>query len=253
MIIDAHTHLWLGRETECRNAILRAADIYSYKKAGVSTLCSELPDEEEIAACNRATAAFIRDCPELIFGWCYLNPRHKNALDVLKKGLEDQRMTGVKLWIAALCDDPAVDPIAEYCSVHGIPVLIHALDKTVGQMRYESRGSNVRALALRFPELKILMAHMGGNEYTGIRPVAGCPNVSVDLCGVVHRADSLEYAIEHLGTGRILYGTDMIGGGSFWNNIGRVEALDIPDGEKARIYYKNAENFIFGGRIDGDL
>lgn len=248
MIIDVHTHLWLGREKECRDAILRAAEEYGYIRAGVSTLCSELPDEEEIAACNAATADFIRDYPGLIFGWCYLNPRHGNALDVLKKGLEEQQMTGVKLWIATLCDDPLTDPIAAYCSEHHIPVLIHALDKTVGQMQYESKGIHVRNLAMRFPELKILMAHMGGNEYTGIRPVADCNNVWVDLCGVNHRADSLEYAIERLGTGRILYGTDMVGDGAFWNNIGRVEALDLSDDEKAQIYHKNAEAFLFGGR-----
>ncbi|MBQ4051337.1 MAG: amidohydrolase [Oscillospiraceae bacterium] len=248
MIIDTHTHLWLGREKECREAILRAAEEYGYLRAGVSTLYSELPSEEEITACNKATADFIRNYPELIFGWCYLNPRHKNTLDVLKRGLEEQRMTGVKLWIATLCDDPAVDPIAEYCSEHHIPVLIHALDKTVGQMKYESKGIHVRNLAKRFPELKILMAHMGGNEYTGIKPIIDCPNVSVDLCGVVHRADSLEYAIERLGIDRILYGTDMVGGGAFWNNIGRVEALELSAEEKAQIYHKNAETFIFGGR-----
>ena len=247
MIIDIHTHLWLGREQACRNAILRAAEEYGYLHAGVSTICSEIPDEEEISLCNDATAAFIREHPGLIFGWCYLNPRHQNALDVLKRGMEDQRMKGVKLWIASLCDDPVVDPVASYCAENNIPVLIHALDKTVGQMRYESKGIHVRALAKRFPELKIIMAHMGGNEYTGIRAIADCPNVWTDLCGVMHRADSLEYAIERLGIKRILYGTDMVGEGSFWNNIGRVEALEISDDEKAQIYRQNAQELLLGG------
>lgn len=243
MILDMHTHLWRGQIERCRTAILRSAERYNCIRTYVSTLGSFQPDEEEIQICNAATADFIHDYPSLIRGWCYLNPRHANVMEVLRRGMEEQGMSGVKLWCATYCDDPLVNPIAEYCIEHDIPVLIHALDKSVQQIPYESTGVHVRALAKRYPQLRIIMAHMGGNEYTGVRAVADCPNVMMDICGVLCRADTITYAIERVGVGRLLYGTDQIGEAPYWMHIGRVNALDIPAEDKERIFWKNAVEY----------
>lgn len=240
-IIDMHAHLWLGRIEECRNAILKAADMYSYESVYVSTLRSYIPDEAEIEACNTATAEFMRDYPNLVGGWCYVNPKNNNSIDVIKRYTEDCGMVGVKLWCATKCDDILVDPIAEYCVRHDLPVLIHALDKSVGENT--SIGINVRNLALRHPKLRIIMAHLGGNEYTGIRAIADCKNVMVDICGVVCRADTLEYAVERIGTHRLMYGTDISSDAPFWMVIGRVNALPLPDEDKRRILYTNAHEY----------
>lgn len=240
-ILDMHTHLWLGRVNQCRDALLSAAETYNYLRVYVSTLGGgALPDEEQISECNTATADFIRDYPNLVRGWCYVNPRNGNSIDVIKRGIYEQRMTGVKLWIAALCDDPLVFPIAEFCIENNLPLLIHALDKTVGQCEFESVGMNVRSLALRYPELRIVMAHLGGNEYTGIRAISGCKNVTVDISGVIHRADTLEYAIERVGVKRLMYGTDMSGNAPFLSVVGRVKALGISEADKRRIFLDNA-------------
>jgi len=239
-----HTHLWLGRVNQCRDALLRAAEAYNYLRVYVSTLGGgALPNEAQIRECNAASAEFIRDYPNLVRGWCYVNPRHTNSIDVIKRGIYEQRMTGVKLWIATLCDDPLVFPIAEFCIENNLPLLIHALDKTVGQCEFESVGMNVRNLALRYPELRIIMAHLGGNEYTGIRAISDCKNVTVDISGVIHRADTLEYAIERVGVNRLMYGTDMSGNAPGWSGIGRVDALDISDSDKRRIFLDNAVEY----------
>jgi len=243
-IIDIHTHLWLGSADNDRAGILKAAEAYGYERVYVSTLGGgSNPTPEQVDACNETSARFIADYPELVRGWVYVNPRHDNKLDVIKRGIEDRRMTGVKLWIATLCDDPLVYPVAEYCIDHKLPVLIHALDKTVGQGEFESVGMNVRNLALRYPELKIVMAHLGGNEYTGIRAIRGCPNVTVDISGVFCRADTLKYAIERIGVDRLMYGTDLSGNMPFWNYIGRVNELKISPADKEKIFRLNAINF----------
>lgn len=240
MILDIHTHLWLGRVEECRKAILVSFERYGYIRAWVSTLRSYIPDEDEIRECNSATLSFMRDYPDMIRGWCYLNPANSDVMDVLRRNIEDNGMGGVKLWVATLCDDERVNSIAEYCIDSSIPVLIHTLDKTVGQLPYESRGMNVRTLALRYPELRIIMAHLGGNEYTGIKPIIDCKNVMTDICGVMYRADSLEYAVEKLGVDRIMYGTDSLSNIPFWHLIGRVNSLRLSDEEKERIFCRNA-------------
>ena len=240
-MIDVHTHIWLGRVEDNRKGILYAAERYGCTRMGVSTLGGgHIPNEQNIEDCNKATADFIRDYPGLIRGWCYVNPRHENALDVAKRGMNDQAMFGIKLWVATKCDDPLVFPIAEYCCENDIPVLIHALDKSTGNLEFESRGINVRNLAKRYPELRIVMAHVGGNEYTGIRPIIDCPNVSVDICGMIHRADTIEYAIERIGVKRIMYGTDLSAVAQYDSFVGRVTALDISDEDKERIFTTNA-------------
>lgn len=243
MIIDTHAHLWLKNTDACRRGILHAAELYDYRRVYVSTLGVPVPGEEEIAACNALTLSFMRDEPSLVRGWCYLNPANADTMTVLRRGIEDDGMTGVKLWIATFCDDHRVDPIAEYCVANRIPVLIHALDKTVGQYPTESRGVNVRNLALRYPELRIIMAHLGGNEYTGVRAVMDLPNVMIDICGVNYRADTLEYAVERVGVRRLLYGTDMSYDLPFWQVIGRVRALPIPEEDKQLIFEGNALAF----------
>lgn len=240
-IIDVHTHIWLGREKDNREGILYLAERGNSPRIGVSTLGGgHIPTEQNIEDCNRVTADFIRDYPELIRGWCYINPRHANALDVAKRGMNDQAMFGIKLWVATKCDDPLVFPIAEYCCENDIPVLIHALDKSTGNLEFESRGINVRNLAKRYPELRIVMAHVGGNEYTGIRPIIDCPNVSVDICGMIHRADTVEYAVERIGAERIMYGTDMSSKAQFESFLGRVTSIGISDEDKDRILFGNA-------------
>ncbi len=74
-------------------------------------------------------------------------PATPTALDVLRHGVEDCGMSGMKLWVATFCDDPLVFPLVEQCIRYRVPVLIHTFYKQVGQLPYESLGGNVAALA----------------------------------------------------------------------------------------------------------
>ena len=57
--------------------------------------------------------------------------------------------------------EQAVKTILHY----DIPVLVHAMHKANGQCTHENTAQQVAVLARRHPELRILMAHMGGNVY----------------------------------------------------------------------------------------
>lgn len=237
MIIDIHAHLWAGACEENKAEILRTIERYSITKVYVSGLHGYTPDPEQVAGINRKVAGFVRENPGSICGYVYISPEHDNAVEVLKRYIEEPGFVGVKLWVSTLCDDPCVNPVVEKAIDYGVPVLLHAFHKATGQLPNESVGINVRNLALRYPEAKLIMAHLGGNCYDGIPAIRDCENVWADISGSIFRADDLIYAVESIGADRILFGTDLPG--SFAVNYGEVLEANISEDEKNKILYKN--------------
>lgn len=239
MIIDIHAHLWDGRFERDKREIVKACRVYNISRACISSLGSHFPGMDEISRLNSETHKFMMEEPELIDGFCYINPWNSDCLDMLKRGIEDFGMSGMKLWVATCCDDPKVFPLAEKCIEYKVPVLVHAFHKATGQLESESRGTNVGNLALKYSELKIIMAHLGANCHRELKPVQNFKNVSVDISGTIFRRDDIDYTKKLLGASRILFGTDMPGA-TFLANYGQIEEADLDSNERELIYYKNA-------------
>ncbi len=238
MLIDIHAHIWKGTYLQNRNELLKAASLYDITKIYVSGLGGLYSDREEIDELNHEVYKFMTDSPDKIAGYCYVNPRNANCLSVLKKGVEEYGMSGMKLWVATFCDDPSVFPLIEMCIDYRIPVLLHAFHKAVGQLEYESLGVHVAELAGRYPEARLIMAHLGGNCYNGIKPIREYENVYVDISGSLFRRDELDYTVKQIGCERVLFGSDMVG--SFLVNLGQVEEADLSPSGKAMILSGNA-------------
>jgi predicted TIM-barrel fold metal-dependent hydrolase len=66
----------------------------------------------------------------------------------------------------------------------------------------------VATLAKRFPDVRIIMAHLTGDGVRGVQAVKDCRNVVVDTSGAAPESGIVEYAVEQLGADRILYGSD---------------------------------------------
>lgn len=147
-------------------------------------------------------------------------------------------MSGVKLLIATFCDDPKVFPIVEKCIDYNIPLLIHSFHKSNGQFEFESVGTNVARLAKMYPEAKIIMAHLGGNCYHGIKTIKDLKNVSVDISGSIYRRDDIDYTVKQITAKRVIFGTDMPG--SFLVNYGQIEEAKLTEIERQEIYIGNA-------------
>ena len=157
MVIDMHAHIWKGRYKENKVELLKASELYGISKIYITGLSSYLPDEAEINELNHEVYNFMKEQPKKIEGLCYINPRNKNSLDVLKNGIEYYGMSGMKLWVATLCDDLLVSPYVEKCIDYKVPILVHAFHKAVGQLEFESLGEHVANLAAKYPEAKIIM------------------------------------------------------------------------------------------------
>ena len=238
MIIDIHAHIWKGNYAADKLEIIKACELYNITKVYISGLGVLIPDEAEIAELNYEVFRFMKEQPDRIGGFCYINPRHSNCLEVLKRGIEDYGMSGMKLWVSTYCDDSLVFPLIEKCIDYDIPVLVHSFHKAVGQLDYETTGPNVANLAQRYPEAGIIMAHLGANCYHGIKAIRDFQNVWVDISGSIFRRDDIDYTVKLIGARRVLFGTDMIG--PYLTNLGQVLEADLTDEERDMIFYKNA-------------
>lgn len=245
MLIDMHTHIWLGSFEKDKRDLLKASEEYDISELYVSGLGNLVPDEAEVALLNGQVCQFMKENPDMIRGMCYVNPRHANALDMLRRGIEEYGMSGMKLWVSTFCDDPRVFPLVEACIGYKVPVLIHCFHKAVYQLENETVGTHVANLAARYPEATLIMAHLGGNCYNGIKPVQQYPNVYADISGSLFRRDELDYAVEKLGAERILFGSDMPT--SFIVCYGQLEEAALTDEQRELIGYKNARR-IFARR-----
>lgn len=239
-IIDMHAHIWNGREKEGVDAMRRAAEHYGIEKILVSALGSHVPDKDEVRYLNQQTEKLIRE-DSLFGGYVTVSPEHDNALDVLRRGIESQGLIGMKIWVSCLCDDGCCDPLYAYCADHDVPVLIHVFAKTVGQLPAEATGVHMRNAALRHPNTKFIMAHLGGNSYHGVRLVQDLENVWSDFSGGCCRASDLPYAMNLLGEDRILFGTD----NAYAMNLGQVQDAGLSAEAREKILWKNTAS-LFG-------
>lgn len=247
MIIDVHAHAYPSQDIK---ELLTALERYEINRIYISnpnTPGGYYPSEDQVSEQNRMTLGIVKQCPEKFRYVPFVNPVYDSSVDIIKRAIEDNDAKAIKLWVATTCDSPHVDKIAELSIKYNVPILIHAFHKHVGLLPDESTGFHVANLAKRYPESKLIMAHMGGNAYHGIKYVKGLPNVWTDISRSNHRSGEIEYTVKHLGEDRVLFGTDayMV---LFHTNIGKLNEADISKEAKEKIFWKNAVE-LFGEEL----
>lgn len=241
--IDAHTHLDGGRFDP---AVLELGE-----RLGIGLfLCSNLgafqphPGMDEVREMNGVLAGELRRHPERLRGYCYVNPRFgREALDDLRRNVEERGMIGVKLWIATLADDPLTDPILEYAAAHRLIVLAHAWRKTVQRFPYESTAVHIARAAARHPEVRFVMAHLGGQPETAADVVRPHANVAVDTSGTIIGAGEVALAVRRLGADRVVFGSDLHHI-DLAANVGKVLGAGLDAEQEERVFGGNLRRWL---------
>lgn len=244
-MIDAHVHL--------QGANLAPGTLEEGDRLGVKLfVCSTVvgmgyyPAFHSVSKSNDDLYAVMRRHPERVAGYCYVNPRHgEEALEDFRRRIEDQRMIGLKLWVATLCDDPLVYPFIEQAIAYNAPILIHAWRKTVGQLPYESTAAHVASLARRYPEARIIMAHMAGQVESAVNLIAPYRNVYTDTSGSPIGGAEVGIAVSRLGAERVIFGSDLYGA-CLASNIGKVLGAGLSRYELDLVMGKNMEKLLTG-------
>ncbi|MEQ8370595.1 MAG: amidohydrolase family protein [Alphaproteobacteria bacterium] len=115
-------------------------------------------DDETVA---EAVAMF----PDLFIGFAYADPRRDDCMEDLRHSIEELGLKGVKygpIYNRVPLDDPRMTPVFEYCQANDLPLTMH-MGTTFAENADADLGRpiHVDPVAARFPDLKIVMAHMG--------------------------------------------------------------------------------------------
>lgn len=216
-IIDIHTHPVCFRQGRSRAAVDalvargRALGIERMVVLGDVLAFSRSQTAAQVAVINDETAQVLRWHADYFVGFCYLNP----TLGERAAGREIERAVargfrGLKLEIATNARDACMRPVMRAAEAHGLVVLQHSWSMTnIRQRRFHSDPADTATLAKRFPNVRVIMAHLTGCGVRGVLEARGVDNLWVDTSGAAPEAGLVEYAVEKLGAGRVLYGSDL--------------------------------------------
>ena len=111
-------------------------------------------------------------------------------------------------------NDPQLDYLWTYARNHGLPVLLHTGTTFIAQAPLEcTLPRHIDPVATRFPEVKIILAHLGHPyEAECVAVIRKHPNVYADISALHYRPFQLynslmlvqEYGVWH----KLLFGTD---------------------------------------------
>ena len=245
-IIDAHVHMNADHtlDEEFLDVLREWSACAVVSHIGKYT---PYPTPEEIVDCNNGQAAFCRAHPDLLLCLAYINPQHGGqALDEMRRCVEELGMPGVKLWVARKANHPEVFPVVEQGIKLGIFFLQHAWFKVGGSGEDESTPSDVAELAARYPEARLLMAHTGGDWEQGIAAIRDCENVAVDICGTDSEMGMAELAVQVLGAERVVFGTDAgkLSARDFVSQLGKAMGAHVTEDERRLILAGNIRRLL---------
>ena len=162
-------------------------------------------------------AGFVAQAPEKLIGFASCDPTQPGYMDELVHAAEGLGLRGLKMGpIYAGCDprDARCDPVYAYCQQHGLPVLFHT-GTTFNRAAPlgVSRPWLFDEVAIRYPELRIVLAHVGHpfcDECLVV--IRKHPHVYADIAALYYRPwqfyNMLIAAQEYHVTHKLLFGTD---------------------------------------------
>jgi uncharacterized protein len=250
-IIDCHAHLqhrsnpsW---EADDRK-LIAAAD-----RLGIDLLCCSIltphrpATAEGFRECNRWVADATKRFPGRVLGYCYVNPgAGKEATEEVRRCVGELGFIGVKLYNEHKCTEQVVFPVIETAVELGVPILHHAghLHYPLKEQPRISDGGDLAELARRYPEARLICAHIcgGGDWEWTIKALRHAPSVYLDTSGSVTDDGVVNMAARTLGVDRLLFGCDM----SLTAGVGRIRAAELSAADKEKVLGGNMEAILKG-------
>ncbi len=166
---------------------------------------------------DQYVADYVRAHPDKLIGYLSVDPLQPGWQDEMRFGREELGLQGIKLmpmYAGFRPDDSLLDPLWEYATKQQLPVLLHTGTTFIAQAPLEcTLPRHLDPVATRFPEVKIIMAHLG-HPYEGEAIVTARkhPNVYVDISALHYRPfqlyQSLMLVQEYGVWQKLLFGSD---------------------------------------------
>ena len=232
MIVDCHVNIWEERHLRPLFAeqMARIRPGGMGLKADADTLYAAMQDVDRaivfalrygdsagVESDDETTAAAVAKYPDKFVGFAYADPRRPDCMELLRHATSELGLRGVKygpIYNGVALDDPRMTPIYEHCVKNDLPLTMHMGTTFARNAPVDlGRAIHVEPVALRYPELKMILAHMGHpwHEDT-IAVVRKQPNVYAEISAIYYRPwqfwNIMIAAQEYLITDKIFFGTD---------------------------------------------
>jgi hypothetical protein len=233
MIVDCHVNIWndehltplyeqqIGRVRPGGAPGLKADADTLYRAMAAADRAIVFPlrygDSAGIESDDEACAACVRKYPDKFVGFAYVDPRRPDYMDRLAHAVEDLGLRGVKfgpIYNGVALSDPRMRPVYQYCIKHDLPITMHMGTTFARNAPVElGRAIHAEPIALEFPDLKMIFAHMGHPWYEEtIVTVRKQPNLYCELSAIFYRPwqfwNVMICAQEYKVTDKIFFGTD---------------------------------------------
>ena len=251
-VIDVHTHpVFMGEgrtQAEVKRLVRRAQQfgIERMVALGDVLMYGPSPNRKQLRAINDETAQLMAWAPDFFIGFCYLNPTLgeravRSEVDRCVGGLG---FRGLKLEIANNARAACMKPVMQTAENFDIPVLQHTWSQTKLRLRsLHSDPDDTCRLAKRFPNTRVIMAHLTGCGFRGVLAARGIDNLWVDTSGATPEAGIVDHAVSNLGPQRVLYGSDLPIR-DLPAAIGQIAGADLSANDKEAIFYHNSAKLL---------
>lgn len=146
-----------------------------------------MPPDGQWQKMNDLTASYLEQYPDRLIGFSIINPADVPAsLQELERAFGELGFRGIKFHPSlqeCWANDPKLDPVFEYCQAEGKPILFHTGASLPSHPDKYSRPMVLDEVAVRFPDLRIILAHAGRPFYQeAALLMRKHEHVYVDLC-----------------------------------------------------------------------
>jgi predicted TIM-barrel fold metal-dependent hydrolase len=231
VIVDCHTHLW-------EPSHLRAPFLEEVRGAGGASVdLSSDPETHRrgteaadavcvfafwaprigVAVPNDYVAAYVSTEPERLIGYASVDPTEEGAVAELERAAAELGLSGLKLGPTYQGYHPLDErafSVYERAQELGLPVTLHmgTTPHPLAPLEY-ARPIHVDELARRFPELRIVIAHVAHPwEAEALVVCRKHPHVYADVSALMYRPfqlyHTLRLAIEYAVDRKLLLGSD---------------------------------------------
>lgn len=179
MIVDCHVNIWndehvrplfaVGTAYSRPGSVSPRADadtIYQAMRGVDRAIVFSLRygDSAGIDGNDEVTAAAVKKYPDKFVGFAAVDPRRRDAMELLEHAIEDLGLKGVKfgpIYNGVSLLDPRMEPVYRYCVKNNLPLTMHMGTTFAENAPIEyGRPLAVDEIASRYPDVKLIMAHM---------------------------------------------------------------------------------------------
>jgi predicted TIM-barrel fold metal-dependent hydrolase len=194
---------------------------------------------------NKELAEAIEPYDRLL-GYVYVNGNYiEESIEEVKKHLSSPKFVGVKYHPELSFvppNAPQCEPLWDLIEQeYNKPVLVHTWSMAEHNNDIPSAlPEYVAEVARSHPGLKVIMGHMGGPGWRHCLEIAkDIPNVWVDFCSSYADSDKIAYAVNKLGSHRVMFGSGMTEN-NLWMQIGAILEAQLSEQDRRQVMYGNA-------------